>query len=1338
MNPDTNPMRMVRAALACGCAIGLLMLGADVVRAAGFTVTSVADAGDSSPGDGVCDDGTGQCTLRAAIEEANALPGADTITLTAGTYTLSLGELAITSDMVIDGNGAIVDANLASRVFNISGSNAVTLNDLTVQRGQEILGAGLYHNGGELTLNAVTVTLNYASSFSGSDGGGGIYNEAGVVRLFNSSVISNDSFFNGGGIHNRDQLFWDGGQLTGNRILAYADSAGGGLFNADGAVAELRNLSVLSNVAGQTGGGVFSAGWLTVTASLFEGNDSAYAPGMPIIGGGGIAVQGAINPGAVLRDVIVRRNYATYGGGGGICIESSVYLEASGLELYDNFSYLDGGGIGVDCKYFRGSLLVARGRAENPFETWKTAPRAPLGPLAAWPLNPNVILTNVTVYSNTAGGIGGGIHNNGARMVIFNSVIQDNRTTALDYESHGGGIGSQAGSVGLDAVRIENNVAVRHGGGIYNAGNLHIRNGTIISGNMSGQNDAQSSYGPQAGDGGGLHNTSQGDASVVDTLFFRNTAEGSGGGIFTERPLELVGDVRVLENRAFVDPNDQWFLWPPGYGGGIYTAWFAGITLGPQAQVIGNQAELDGGGIYAASIYPLTIVNNLHIQGNTSGRDGGGVFAYSGLVISQSQLLSNTAANDGGGIYLISDNGLIYKSTLSGNRADGAGGGIAVIDASADLSNTTVSGNSAFVGGGLAVDSDRRTALNNVTLAHNSADSAGANIYSQGIVALRNTIVATDSATSVTNCDGGGTILSGGYNLETGSDCGLTATGDQQNTDPLLEPLALNAPGNTWTHALSVSPASPALDAGDNATCEPDDQRSVARPGGPACDVGAFEVLSLFEPDLVISKSDGGAVVQPGETVTYTLLYTNVGQGIAVGVVISEVLPPYMEFVGPLGASGWFTAGGGVYTYSLGNLPPGAAGSVQFVVRPVSPWRWGTVTVTNTAQIGGDPAEVNLTDNSATDTTPVQASFDVQVSKRDHGQPVSAGGLITYTILYTNQGNMVAAGVVLTEIIPAQTVYVGSGWTQVGAGSVYTLWLGDVLPGQTGVATLVVQVSDPLAPGTTQVTNTVQIGYDNTSGSDSDPTNNQFSVTTPVGAVNLAVQISDGGISVTAGSLLTYTITFTNNGAFTATNVLLTFPLPVNTQSSGNPLWTVIMPGVYGYSAGTLAPGQAGTVTFVVQVDSPLPNTVNAITATVSIADDGVHGTDADLGDNTATVVTPVFRPTAVTLAYFVAAAHPAGGVLVRWQTALEQNTWGFHVWRSATAGLEDAVRITPALIPAGGQNGAVYEWHDTGALPGRSYFYWLQEVELDGTLLMYGPARFSPVQQVYLPIVQR
>ncbi|MEZ4730031.1 MAG: choice-of-anchor Q domain-containing protein [Caldilineaceae bacterium] len=58
------------------------------------------------------------------------------------------------------------------------------------------------------------------------------------------------------------------------------------------------------------------------------------------------------------------------------------------------------------------------------------------------------------------------------------------------------------------------------------------------------------------------------------------------------------------------------------------------------------------------------------------------------------------------------------------------------------------------------------------------------------------------------------------------------------NTTPPLWPLQLNG-GATPTHALLSG--SPAIDAANNAFCTPADQRGVARPQGPGCDIGAFE-----------------------------------------------------------------------------------------------------------------------------------------------------------------------------------------------------------------------------------------------------------------------------------------------------------------------------------------------------------------------------------------------------------------------------------------------------------------------------------------------------------------
>ena len=97
-----------------------------------FAVNSVADTIDANPGDGLARDASGQTTLRAAIMEANALSGADTINLPAGTYTLTLaganedggatGDLDITSDINIQGAGrelTFVDGGQLDRVIHL-------------------------------------------------------------------------------------------------------------------------------------------------------------------------------------------------------------------------------------------------------------------------------------------------------------------------------------------------------------------------------------------------------------------------------------------------------------------------------------------------------------------------------------------------------------------------------------------------------------------------------------------------------------------------------------------------------------------------------------------------------------------------------------------------------------------------------------------------------------------------------------------------------------------------------------------------------------------------------------------------------------------------------------------------------------------------------------------------------------------------------------------------------------------------------------------------------------------------------------------------------------------
>ncbi len=85
---------------------GFLNLLQPTVRAATtFTVNSTGDGADRNTSDGVCDDGSEHCTLRAAIQQANANTGTDTINFNVGSgfqqITLTNDSLPNISDPIV-------------------------------------------------------------------------------------------------------------------------------------------------------------------------------------------------------------------------------------------------------------------------------------------------------------------------------------------------------------------------------------------------------------------------------------------------------------------------------------------------------------------------------------------------------------------------------------------------------------------------------------------------------------------------------------------------------------------------------------------------------------------------------------------------------------------------------------------------------------------------------------------------------------------------------------------------------------------------------------------------------------------------------------------------------------------------------------------------------------------------------------------------------------------------------------------------------------------------------------------------------------------------------------
>ena len=400
-------------------------------------------------------------------------------------------------------------------------------------------------------------------------------------------------------------------------------------------------------------------------------------------------------------------------------------------------------------------------------------------------------------------------------------------------------------------------------------------------------------------------------------------------------------------------------------------------------------------------------------------------------------------------------------------------------------------------------------------------------------------------------------------------------------------------------------------------------------PGGSATVTNTV----LATVDLRISKTDNNATTTPGGIVLYTLTFTNTGSAVATGVSITEVVPAGTAFVAASSSAGWSCANGStagtVCVWTIGTLNDrGGSGQIVFAVRVNQPAAIGQLLISNTVRIGDDGRngpDANPGDNVATDTTPVAAAPDLQISKTDGGISTTPGGTVVYTLVYTNTGNIDSGNVTLTETLPANAAFSSAAsaltvWTQIGSSNQYTTNVGAVAGlGGTGVARFGVVVQTPMPSGVRAISNVVGIGDDGRSGPDSNLGNNTGSDSTPVIAhPDLAITKTDGRTTVVPGDVLTYVVSVSNTGNQNATGVVVTDALPawvafVNASDGGiNTNGTVV------WQIGSLAGGSSVTRLVSVRVNASVPSGVTAITNTVTVADDGVNGVDSTPANNTS------------------------------------------------------------------------------------------------------------------------
>ena len=477
-------------------------------------------------------------------------------------------------------------------------------------------------------------------------------------------------------------------------------------------------------------------------------------------------------------------------------------------------------------------------------------------------------LREAVLSANTDAAVGGCSGGSGADTIAFSPALvypatfmltrsganEDGALTGdLDISGALTISGTAAGSIIVDGNGSDRAFDILPGARVAISG-LTIRNGNPGGG----------------ASGGGVVLGLTGVLTLTDSAVENNTAL-TGGGIKVLGSLRL-SDSLVQSNQGGGIRNDGGSLMLHNVNvisntGGYGVDNRQGSLSFNGGQVIGNQ-----GGVHNSNNFSGASLTNLTIMGNSnSGVTNTGGPSAVVLTLSGSQVMSNTASagagvrNDGLGATMS-----IYNTRIAHNVAATSAGGVWNYGAMTIISST-VDHNSALSGGGIR-NNKGSLYLTNDTISFNAASDNGGGLYSEAGATLTNVTVDSNrtysdpgtggslfvdnSSMSLKNTivSGGGAegncgynlpafLISAGHNLTSDATCGLTASGDISNTNPLLGLLQDNGSA-TLTQALE--PGSPAIDRGANSGCPTTDQRGLARPQGVACDIGAYESVSLI------------------------------------------------------------------------------------------------------------------------------------------------------------------------------------------------------------------------------------------------------------------------------------------------------------------------------------------------------------------------------------------------------------------------------------------------------------------------------------------------------------
>ena len=803
-----------------GTDIGALEAPPDVLQTGDpqYNVNTLADHDD-----GNC--GIMDCTLREAINRANAISGANTILfLVGGTIILNetLGPLTVTGPTTLAGFGTramTISGGNSTAVFHFSGGPSF-LSGLTIRDGRSsaflptpVGGAGLF-NTGTLTVNICAFVNNQAAAGAGgSDGeagglaqGAGVYNASGGVLTFNRCTLAGNSATGGRGANSIGDFVFGG---------AGGAAEGGGLYNSSGATLTLSLCTLSGNAAtggvggdnntpnglGGNGGaaeaaGVFNRGTLNLRASSVARNTGlggagglASAPannGAPGLGRGGVTQNSGT---AIVRNSIIALNSGNAG------------PDVAGAFTSQGYNII---GIGDTASGFNalGDQVGTSAAPRDPLLGPLQDNGGPSDTLALFEFSPAIDMGNSFGLTSDQRG-------------------QPRPSDHPFFPNAPDGDGADIGAFEFGAVLLVNTLD-DHNDGACDPFDCSLREAI---------NAANAEVGDQF-------------------IKFVPTLQGI---------IQLNSPLPTISATAFLEGPGADRVTVRRTTGGDYRIFTIsnGTSNGPFVSLRG-----------------LTIANG-KVGSETVLEPGGGIFVDRGILgLQDCAIVGNQANSHGAGVFITerstSELSNIENCTFSGNTTSGGGGGgLCLTSAAARVANCTFSGNSAVNGGAMfsglgASQAPHELAVESSTLSGNNATNVGGGISktSDGRVFVTNSIFNNNGGGSL-HSFGGQAPISQGYNLSSDAGGGyLTAAGDMVNTDPMLGPLASNG-GPTQTHALL--PGSPAIDTGFPEFGPPGDQRGFPRVGRQ--DIGAFEFNSFALRITSITRLANGHILLQGKGV---------------------------------------------------------------------------------------------------------------------------------------------------------------------------------------------------------------------------------------------------------------------------------------------------------------------------------------------------------------------------------------------------------------------------------------------------------------------------------------